>query len=424
MVRAKCDVIDTWVRDTFKGDFKLVRAEPEPEIEGNTLLWNIDKLSAGECKTYTAWVTVDEEGCLIDCVTCDCCPSICTATSFGQCQLDIEKTGPDCLCVGGHGTFNITVMNDGTSTAENVTITDDLPDGLRHPSGKDQVEWCVGDLEAGCKRMFSICLEATEAGEQCNIARAKADNHDEVSAQTCTEVVYSEIELTKSGPSEVLIGKHADYTITVVNKGSVELSNVSITDIVPGSLQVVDAGGGQCCNGNVTWHVDSLAAGASHSVNLSLTTCQCGQTCNEARVSGCSECCPPVCASDTLATCWKGHPGLLIEMIDTCDPMLVGECTTYRIRVTNQGTALDEDIQVVVDFPEQLEPQNASGSTNGSVEGQRVTFGMKDKLCPGESICYEICARANTTGDARVKATLSSKALQTPVIEEESTYVY
>ena len=121
---------------------------------------------------------------------------------------------------------------------------------------------------------------------------------------------------------------------------------------------------------------------------------------------------------------WIGHPGLLIEMIDTCDPILVDETTCYRIRITNQGTAPDTGIRVVANFPRQLEPVSVSGTTKGSIAGQTVTFDVYEQLDCQECIEYQITVRAMETGDARVRVELHSDLLVEPVTEEESTYVY
>ena len=52
-------------------------------------------------------------------------------------------------------------------------------------------------------------------------------------------------------------------------------------------------------------------------------------------------------------------------MIQT--PFRVGETTTYKVRVTNQGTAADTDIKMTVRFSPEIDPVSASngGVVNG-----------------------------------------------------------
>ena len=71
-------------------------------------------------------------------------------------------------------------------------------------------------------------------------------------------------------------------------------------------------------------------------------------------------------------TNWKGFPAILLEVIDTEDPLLVGDASTYIIRLTNQGNAPDYNIEIMADIAAQLTVQSISGETAGRVVGQEV----------------------------------------------------
>lgn len=117
-------------------------------------------------------------------------------------------------------------------------------------------------------------------------------------------------------------------------------------------------------------------------------------------------------------------PGLLLETVDTCDPLLVGELTNFKIRVLNRGDEEDHNIKISVTIPRQLQPIDCSGSTQGVVNGQVVTFEPWTTLQPGESIEYQVTARAKETGDARTRVELYSELSVVPIAGEESTFVY
>jgi uncharacterized repeat protein (TIGR01451 family) len=123
-------------------------------------------------------------------------------------------------------------------------------------------------------------------------------------------------------------------------------------------------------------------------------------------------------------TLWKGMPAVLLEVVDTEDPVMIGDETTYDIKVTNQGTSPDRNVQITARFPDNLKALTASGATAGTVEGATVTFEPYDELGPKESISYKIRAKGVNEGDARVKVFLTSDLLKKPVPEEESTHVY
>ena len=78
--------------------------------------------------------------------------------------------------------------------------------------------------------------------------------------------------------------------------------------------------------------------------------------------------------SDEACTEWKGYPALLIEVIDTEDPLLVGEETTYVIQITNQGTAADTNVALEVQLPAGLSLVSAAGDTQGTIAGNNVSL--------------------------------------------------
>ena len=111
--------------------------------------------------------------------------------------------------------------------------------------------------------------------------------------------------------------------------------------------------------------------------------------------------------SDDACTEWKGYPALLLEVIDSHDPLLVGEETTYVIQVTNQGTAPDTNIDMKAVVPAGLELVSAH-DTKGSISGNTVTFAPYPVLEAKEVIQFRVIAKANATGDKRFKAYMTS----------------
>jgi uncharacterized repeat protein (TIGR01451 family) len=85
-------------------------------------------------------------------------------------------------------------------------------------------------------------------------------------------------------------------------------------------------------------------------------------------------------ACDTVVT---GISALLLENADDPDPVGVGESTVYTVKVTNQGTADDTNVRLVVEFPAELDPVTASDA--GEVAGKTVTFYMISGLLRPDS---------------------------------------
>lgn len=87
--------------------------------------------------------------------------------------------------VDGQKIYNITVENNGNSTASNVVLTDTLPEGFVFPeSGENKKEWLLGDIEPGEYKSISYMVEAgndLDSGIYENNIEVKAMNHEPVS---------------------------------------------------------------------------------------------------------------------------------------------------------------------------------------------------------------------------------------------------
>jgi uncharacterized repeat protein (TIGR01451 family) len=154
---------------------------------------------------------------------------------------------------------------------------------------------------------------------------------------------------------------------------------------------------------------------------LAVVGLQEGTYCNEVGVSSTMY---GLRSQDDACTEWRGFPALLIEVIDTEDPLMVGEQTTYIIQITNQGTAADTNILLEAALPDNLRAVSTSGATRGTINGNRIRFASYANLQAKEIIQFQVTAQATSEGDARFRARVSSDLLQTPVPEEESTQVY
>ena len=72
----------------------------------------------------------------------------------------------------------------------------------------------------------------------------------------------------------------------------------------------------------------------------------------------------------------EGLPALLMELVDTDDPVEVGKETSYEIRVTNTGTKTETNLQVTCTLPEGMELRGTKGAFGCAVkqEGRDLVF--------------------------------------------------
>jgi uncharacterized repeat protein (TIGR01451 family) len=169
---------------------------------------------------------------------------------------------------------------------------------------------------------------------------------------------------------------------------------------------------------NLVWDVGSLAANAPQELCATFTSTGGGTFSFNATAKG-------ACAKQVSTACGTkiiGMSALLLEKADNPDPIQVGETTTYTVKVTNQGSADDTNVKVVVEFPAEIDP--VSASNGGAVSGKKVTFPAFPRLTPKQAFEYSIVAKGAKVGDARVTFIRTSDGIPAPTSAEESTRVY
>jgi uncharacterized repeat protein (TIGR01451 family) len=420
-VIAKDKVKKIVVEETIPAGTVYVSSTPEAEVNGSNVTWTLYNVAKGDRIPLTLTVKATQVADLTNCATIVAYPEACTTTQVGSPELAIVKSTPNEQVLLGAGVpWNITVTNIGNFCAYDVILTDTLPTGVSHSSGESTLTTNLGTLAPGESRDVTINTTASATGEHCNTAIASSSNAASVQDDACIVVVEAGIDVVKEGTPMQFVGKEASYTITATNTGDVPLTDVVVVDNVPSQNRLLTAPGAQI-NGNTATWTTSLGAGESKSFDLTVIGLQEGTYCNQVSASSSEY---GLTGGDDACTEWRGFPALLIEVIDTEDPLLIGEQTTYVIQITNQGTAADSNVGLEVQLPSQLKLVSAAGDTQGTISGNNVSFTPYSVLAAKQIIEFRIVAEAVAEGDARFRAQMLSDLLKTPVPEEEATQVY
>ncbi len=419
-ILAKAKLKDVTLTDRVPAGSQLISSTPSASPQGDMLVWNLGTMMPGESKNVSLSVKATQPGTLASCAYVTAIPLACTETVIGQAKIAITKTGPSTAKVGQAVDFNVVINNPGNFVAKNVVVTDMIPDGLTHTQGS-KLTFTVGELAPGASKSFVVPTVATKRGTHKNTAEVTTSNAGKANSDATVVVVKPALSITKTGTPEQLIGKQADYTVVAKNEGDTTLKNVKVTDTVPAPMRLLKAEGAQVSGNVATWTIASLGKGESKSFALTVGNTEAGSYTNSASVAESED---GLSATASATTLWKGLPALLTELVDSVDPILVGDSTTYTITVTNQGSAPDANVNVRVMFPEQLKPTSANGVTTGKIEGNVVTFAPVAVLASKQVVQWTIKAEALKTGDVRPKVEVTSKQIKTPVTQEESTQIY
>jgi hypothetical protein len=424
MITARKECADVMVSQTLPCDSEFVKSDPPATPDkNNSLQWSFPHMTCGETQKICVWIKPMKEGCCLAAATVCACPQLCAYTRCGQPVVCIKKWGPETACLYCPISYCVEVCNSGSATAYDVVVEDVVPEGLTHESGRKCLTYQLGNLCPGDKKRFTIDFCAAKRGCVTNTATVSFCGGPKCSAEATTLINEPCVQVSKTGPDSAFICKVVDYNITITNPGDLILRDVVVDDVSPIGTTIVAAPGAEICCNRAIWCIPQLCPGETKTFTVSVRSQVAGCLTNKVTVttnSDCGQC--TSCAEAT--TCWKGIAATHMCMVDTVDPICIGDTSVYRICITNRGTADDSNVKLVIKFSDQLKPQSFNGPTNGRIVGNSVEFDVLETLGVKQSVEYSITVKAVSSGDGRGEARLSSDSLTTPVVDVESTHVY
>jgi uncharacterized repeat protein (TIGR01451 family) len=406
------------IHDTLPGNAAYVRSEPAATAEGKKLTWQIGDLDAGATRTIKVWLKAEKEGTIVNCASVYAEPRTCAQTVVVNPAIQLSKSAPAEVVICDPIPMTLVVKNSGSSQLTAVKVTDTLPAGLTS-EGKSSLTFDAGTMAPGQSKEFKFNAIASKTGEYVNKASVASAEGVKAEASSKTLVREPVLEIACVAPEQRYMARNFDVTFTVSNKGDAPAAGTVLTVPIPAGLTFRSAtDGGAVSGNNLTWNLGSVAAEASRKVTATFVSAAGGNYTFQPNAKG-------ACARQVSATCQTrvvGISALLLEKADDPDPIAVGETTTYTVKVTNQGTADDTNVKMVVEFPAEVTP--VSASNGGTVEGKKVTFPAYPRLAPKAAFTYTIQAKGEKAGDARIRFVRTSDGIPAPTSAEESTRVY
>jgi uncharacterized repeat protein (TIGR01451 family) len=339
-----------------------------------------------------------------------------------QPQLALELSAPARVIVGDPLTLVLTVTNPGSSRTSGVVVATTLPEGLETKQGRE-VRYEVGSLGPGESRAVEVRATAVQAGEHTVQSVASAGSRLRSAADAKIEVMQPQLELKLSGPALRYLSREALYTLHATNPGTAAAKNVRVEATIPDGLQFARAAEGGKHDSSahtVSWFLGELSPGQSREVQLALVAVGAGS--QMLRASAAAQ--GGLETTGEVMTQVEGISALLLEVVDTDDPVEVGAETLYEIRVTNQGSKRANNVRIVAEIPRGMQAMDYTGPVPAHVEENRIVFDVLGRLEPRADALYRVRVRGIDAGDQRFRAIMTSEMLQSPVVEEESTKVY
>lgn len=410
------------VRNPLPAHAKYVRAKPAPSSPpGTEIVWELGTLEACGKREILLVLSPTGTGDVKNCARVQFEHGQCVCTKVPKAIIGIRKSGPSKAIPNETLTYRLTVTNTGEVDARDVNVTDALPAGLEHASGKKQLLWSIGTLAAGQSRTIEYEVVAKELGKHCNQAVVVAEGglHEEI--ESCVTVVDAKLSVSKLGPTKRYVNLPATYEFTVKNEGTVALGNVTLTDPVPEGLSFVNAThDGALTENRVHWSLGGLEPGESRTVQVVFRAKGAVKACNRVTVTADHG----LSAQAEICTEFVGVSALLLEVVDTEDPVEVGGETSYLIIVRNQGSLPATNVAISALVPDHEQVIKVTGPATHKQVGQSIAS-LPFTIPPQGEARFTIVVRARRAGDVRFKVDLTSDILTAgPVHEEESTTLY
>ena len=419
-----CHFSDVVVSEKFPEKYEMQKASPEPlKVSGRTAEWAVGNLAPQETRLLTILGVAQEMGPMLSCTKVTYAPMLCLGpvTTVSGLKLTLEAPGQTVLCDGI--AEKIKIENTGPDLMEGIMISQALPEGLTTAEGKTLLEVRADKLAGSEKKVFDVKLKAQKAGSYSHKVRAVASNGLSISAASVTTVVKQPVlKLAMSGPGKVFMTRDADFKITVENAGNADSAGTTVAVKIPAGMKFVSAtNGGSAAGDHVVWAMGVLALQKPVSFGVIFKSTASGPVQLAATAKG--SCCKEVSAAAKVDV--EGIPAILLEAVDTEDPIQVGRTEKFRVVVTNQGSAPDAHIILKIDFEKNFDYVSSSGPTQAKAESAKsIEFAPLSSLAAGQKATWEIVAKATEEGDHRASFHVRSDSMSRPVEKVESTKVY
>jgi uncharacterized repeat protein (TIGR01451 family) len=226
-------------------------------------------------------------------------PLVASSAELGADVSVVISANPAIVDSGHEVQFTILVKNNSSVAAQNVVVTNGLPEGLAYaasiPAGQyNQTTgvWTIGTLAAGESASLAINTTATGvAGTNiANTATVTSDNDPQSGNNSDTAMITINPFMCtngcggSSGPTtDLAITKTVDntspttgadvaYTITVTNIGSSLARTVTVTDVLPTSTALLmnTPSMGTFNTATGVWTIGDLAIGSSATLTLTV----------------------------------------------------------------------------------------------------------------------------------------------------------
>lgn len=386
--------------------------EAERVGDGSTLLtWAFENLTAGREARAPVQLTASNARNFAVAMEWTLMPlSGAADVSVSAPRLELALEGPAEVRYGEANTYRLHLRNAGDATAKGVAVK--LAAG---PYGASTSE--VGDVAAGASETVDIELTFNERGS-IDIA-AEASAVGDLFTKTGIQVVVRQPDLgiNVQAPRVVYHGTATQYLVQVQNQGDADAADVTATVTLPAGAKPVSLPEGAKTSGDtVTWSIGNVRAGETQEFGLAVNLTGEGENSIELK------CVDRLGASavGSATTVVQAVADLKLFVSDPVAPAPVGSEVVYELNLTNRGSKAANNVKVIAQFSEGIEPTRGEGHEHRVVPGQ-MFFEPIASIGAGETIKLRVFAMAGSEGTHRFRVDVRTDESEVRLVQEEST---
>jgi uncharacterized repeat protein (TIGR01451 family) len=412
------------VSDVVPNGTRFVAAQPAIQPDNNgELLWDLGDLPPGNERVIQLQLIPETEGEIGSVASVTFASLASVRTLATQPKITLTHNVAEQVLLSKSFAVQLKITNEGTGVAESVSLEADLPANLKCSAGA-QIVADIDRLQPGETKVVDLPLQAIEPG-QANLQLRVISEDEEVTQQDVSLLITApQLQVAIQGPTKRYIERQARYVMKVENIGNASATNLDLVAQLPKGFRFNGTGQkGQydASRHAVLWSLEELPAGIAAEVELDIIPVDMGaqpllfQVAADLNAQAKTE--------STVNV--EGLSELSFTISDDNDPVEVEGETNYSIKVTNNGTRADSQVQLVVELPRGA---NLVGQPDAPVEstlnGNQILFSPLAAMKAKETVEYQFTIRWTEEGQQNVRALVTSQNRSVPVTKEEGIEVY
>jgi uncharacterized repeat protein (TIGR01451 family) len=414
---------DVVITDSVPRGTRLSKTNPPAQSRNDgALVWSLGEMSAGGEQVFTVEVIPETEGEIGSVASVTFAAQASVRTVSTQPKLVVNQSTSGKVLLGQPVKIQISITNEGTGVARGVSLEEDVPPGLRHPMGAS-LGVPLGDLVPGQSRTTQLELIGVEPGVVQNLLRAVSSNAETAESSVPIEIVAPQLRMTAGGPKLRYLERPATYQVSITNSGTSMAHNVEIFAYLPRGMQfnsTINDGEYLSDQHAVTWGLEELAVGATATTEMTLLPVEEGDY--VIRMQGRGDGVKSEPFEKPLRI--EGQSELAFSIEDDNDPIETDEQTTYIVKLTNNGTRIDQDVSLLIELPPGAKVLQVNAPVAYNVTREGIVFDPISQVKAKDQQSFRFSLQLTQEGTQVVRAQVKSKLRPLAIVKEESTQVY